>query len=98
MLEDGSIDNIINTTISTAAVAEQNVEDIRETAPNYYKLGNRLVSKSDYEYYVKNRFKDNIIDVKCHNNWDYISTFYGWLYKLGKNGIYVDYGLREADP
>ena len=59
------ITKLINTTQSTVAQAEEDVDDIRETAPDYYKLGNRLVSKSDYEYYVKNRSKDNIIDAKC---------------------------------
>ena len=94
------ITKLINTTQSTVAQAEEDVDDIRETAPDYYKLGNRLVSKSDYEYYVKNRFKDNIIDAKCQNNWDYISTFYGWLYKLGKNGVRTQQGKtqRKSDP
>ena len=59
------ITKLINTTQSTVAQAEEDVDDIRETAPDYYKLGNRLVSKSDYEYYVKSRFKDNIIVAKC---------------------------------
>ena len=98
-----TIKDVTNTTASTAASAEEDVEDIREIAPNYYKLGNRLVSKSDFEYYVKNRYKDNIIDVKCQNNWDYISTFFGWLYKLGKCGVRTDYSTsvnpkRESDP
>ena len=61
----GKITNITNITASTAAIAEESTDDIRELAPNYYKLGNRLVSKSDFEYYVKNRYIDNIIDVKC---------------------------------
>ena len=60
-----SIKDVTNTTASSAASAEEDVEDIRETAPDYYKLGNRLVSKSDYEYYIRNRYKSNIIDVKC---------------------------------
>jgi len=60
-----SIKDVTNTTASTIAVAEEDVEDIRQTAPDYYKIGNRLVSKFDFEYYVKNRYKENIIDVKC---------------------------------
>lgn len=103
--ENGPFNTIIdvtNTTPSTLASGEETVEDIRQTAPDYYKLGNRLVSKSDFEYYVKNRYKDNIIDVKCQNNWDYISTFYGWLYRLGKIGIRIDNGpsekRREINP
>lgn len=98
-----SISNVINTTASTIASEEESVDDIRSVAPDYYKLGNRLVSKSDFEYYVKNRYKDNIIDVKCQNNWDYISTFYGWLYRLGKTGIRTEHktsvaAARESDP
>lgn len=60
-----SIQGVTNTSPSTDAVAEQTVDEIRETAPNYYKIGNRLVTKDDYEYYVKNRFGGNVIDVKC---------------------------------
>lgn len=79
--------DITNISQSTIAQAEETVEDIKNLAPDYYKLGNRLITKDDFQYYVKNKFKDNIIDVKCQNNWDYISTFYGWLYKLGLNGV-----------
>lgn len=87
--EDNPISNSIkvtNTSASTAAKAEETVEDVRSLAPDYYKLGNRLVTKADFEYYVKNKFVDNVIDVKCQNNWDYVSTLYGWLYKIGKTG------------
>lgn len=98
-----SINDITNTTSSTNALAEENVEDIRNLAPQYYMLGNRLVSKYDYEYYIKNRYPENIIDVKCQNNWDYISTFYGWLYRLGLNGIWTEYTdakgeKRDSNP
>lgn len=75
-----------NTRRSSAFVAEETVDDIRRNAPEWFKLGNRLITASDYEYFVKNRFKDNIIDVKCQNNWQYISTFFQWLYNLGNNG------------
>lgn len=99
-----SIKNVTNITNSTTAYAEESVEDIRHTAPDYYKLGNRLVSKQDYEYYIKNRYKGSIIDVICQNNWDYISTFFGWLYRLGLYGIRTDYTTskqlekRESNP
>ena len=94
------ISGVMNTSASTRAIAEESVEEIRDTAPNYYKIGNRLVTKDDYEYYVKNRFKGNIIDVKCQNNWDYLSTFFGWLYNLGKTGVWTDkeYNTRKPDP
>lgn len=28
-----------------------------------------------------------VIDVVCMNNWDYMTTFYRWLYNLGLNPI-----------
>ena len=93
-----SITTVTNITQSTSAVSEEGVEDIRELAPDYYKLGNRLITKSDFEYYVKNRYKDNIIDVKCQNNWDYISQFYGWMFKLGLNGRLLEVQDSAGSP
>lgn len=97
------VSDTTNITASTNAYAEESVEDIRQLAPDYYKIGNRLVSKADFEYYVLNRYKENVIDVKCQNNWDYISTFFGWLYRLGKSGIRTEYSTsiesaRLPDP
>lgn len=50
---------------STTPVLEESVEQIRVNAPEWFKVGNRLVTAADYEYYVRNRFRDNIVDVKC---------------------------------
>lgn len=80
---------------STTPSPEESVEDIREKAPSWFKTGNRLITKMDYEYYMKNcpemnQFK--IIDAKCMNNWDYMTTFYRWLYNLGRNS------KKEASP
>ena len=75
-----------NVKSSSIASYEETVDEIRRNAPEWFKTGNRLVTTSDYEYYIRNRFRDNIVDVKCQNNWQYISTFYQWLYNLGKNG------------
>ena len=93
-----NINDVTNITASTVAQAEESIEDIKNLAPDYYKLGNRLITKDDFEYYVKNRYKNNIIDVKCQNNWDYISKFYGWLYKLGLTGqrLYTAKGHRSV--
>lgn len=81
--EDGKWTNIQK---SSDFKEEETVDDIRINAPNWFKTGNRLVTAYDYEYYVKNRFIGNIIDVKCQNNWEYISTFYQWLFNIGLNG------------
>ena len=31
---------------------EESVEDIRNNAPQWFKTGNRLITKKDYEYFV----------------------------------------------
>lgn len=74
---------ISNTSKSSETLAEESVDEIRTNAPNWFKTGNRVVTNSDYVYYIKNRFRDLIHDVVCQNNWQYISTFYAWLYNLG---------------
>lgn len=58
---------------------EEGVEDIRNMAPNWFKTGNRLITRSDYEYWVKAN-QNGVVDVKCMNNWEYLATFYRWLY------------------
>lgn len=35
------------------AFPEQNVDEIRETAPSWFKTGNRLITKKDYEFFLK---------------------------------------------
>ena len=64
---------------------EESVEDIRENAPDWFKTGNRLITRSDYEFWVRNR-QTGVIDVKCVNNWEYLATFYRWLYQYGVSG------------
>lgn len=83
------------TQTSTTPQVEESVEDIRNNAPLWFTTGNRLVTRFDYEYYLKNTrnssaaFGCDIIDVKCMNNWEYLATFYKWLYSLGMNGKLV---------
>ena len=59
-------------------------------------MGNRLITRGDYEYFVKNvthvkEQLDNsvdpikVVDVKCMNNVEYISKFYKWLYLNGRD-------------
>ena len=64
---------------------EESVDEIRDFAPNWFRMGNRLVTKRDYEYYVKNApaFRGTFADIKCMNNWEYMATFYKWLYEMG---------------
>lgn len=94
---------------STSAKSEESVDEIRDNAPNWFTTGNRLVTKVDYEYYLKNNANGisivgaDIVDVKCMNNWEYLASFYKWLYYLGTNGKRVYYASYlgngyEASP
>lgn len=72
-----------NAANSTEAYPEETVDEIRRNAPEERKLGGRLVTSSDWRYFVVNRFRESIVDCVCQNNWGYVSTFYRWLYNLG---------------
>ena len=73
-------------------IPEQTVDEIRENAPQWFKMGNRLVTPHDYEYFIKNivYVRDYIpgiqaVDVRCMNNNQYMSTFLKWLYLNGRD-------------
>ena len=86
---------IFDNTVTTPK-AEEGVDDVRQNAPECFKVGNRLITKNDYEYFFRN-MSNSIVDVKCMNNWEYMSTFFAWLYKLGKeNHGDSDYYLNES--
>lgn len=68
---------------STAPKAEEDTAGIRQNAPNWFKTGNRLITRDDFVYYIKNRHRDEVIDCVCQNNSEYISTFFKWLYNIG---------------
>lgn len=70
---------------STSAVKEEGVDEIRERAPHWFKMNNRLVTKEDYEFFVMNEpsIAGMFNSVKVMNNWEYVATFYRWLNQLG---------------
>lgn len=89
------VKDITNVSQSINFSPEETTDQIRDFAPNWFRMGNRLVTQRDYEYYLNNSpyFRGNYADVKCMNNWGYMSTFYKWLYEMGgkyKNEINPD--------
>ena len=72
-------------TSSTSAMKEETVDEIRERAPHWFKMNNRLVTKEDYEFFVMNEpsISGMFNSVKVMNNWEYVATFYRWLNQLG---------------
>ena len=71
---------------SSNPIPIETVDEIRENAPYYFKYGNRLITQQDYEYFIRTNYINEVVDVKCQNNFDYISTFFKWLWNIGKNG------------
>jgi hypothetical protein len=79
------INNLIfeNTVNSTPVKEAENADNIRSTAPANYRSQYRLVTTRDYEVFVKTNFTNLLADVKCVNNWSYISEYLKYFYDIG---------------
>jgi hypothetical protein len=60
---------------STLPKAIESADNIRKNAPANFKSQYRLVTKEDYETFIKTNFSGFISDVKVFNNWDYVSKY-----------------------
>lgn len=81
---------IISNSTASSPKLEESAAEIKINAPKTLNLGNRLVTAKDVENWLKLNYTSEIHDVKTVNNWEYITTFYAWLYNIGtsvyKNG------------
>lgn len=71
---------------STPKEAES-VDQMRENAPQWFKRIGRTITKEDYTSYVKTNFLSDIVDVVVMNNYEYMATFYKWLWFLGRERL-----------
>ena len=69
---------------STKPQDYESVDSIRENAPTYHRMGNRLITTDDYKTYILNNFGQRIYDVYVCNNITYVTSFYQWLKKYRK--------------
>jgi len=72
-----------NTEASTPIKEGETPDEIRQTAPSTYRSQYRLVTTEDFETFVKSNFSNLIADVKCVNNWSYVSGYQKYFYDLG---------------
>jgi hypothetical protein len=72
-----------NSTNSTPTKQAETVDEIRRIAPANYRSQYRLVTTRDYETYIKTNFTNLLADVKCVNNWDYVSGYLKYFYDIG---------------
>lgn len=74
-----------NTNDSTAIAEAETVEQIKQNAPLLFSLQNRLVTSSDYEYFINRSFNNIVKSVKIINNDAYVSNVLGYYYSIGLN-------------
>lgn len=72
-----------NNSPSTPPKEIETVEEIRKSAPALYKSQYRLVTTSDFETFVKTNFSNLLANVKCVNNWTYVSEYLKYFYDIG---------------
>jgi hypothetical protein len=60
---------------STIPVPVESVEEIKKKAPAAYRSQYRLVTKADYENYIKTNFSNFLKDVKIFDNWEYNTEY-----------------------
>ena len=83
-----TLDNIeqlafTNSLPSTPPNDKENVEEIREYAPKYFRGQQRLITKEDFENKIRSSFGNLLTDVKVIDNETYISSFLSYLDSLG---------------
>lgn len=70
---------------STVPKAADTADEIRKKAPSYFKSQYRLVTKSDYESFIKNNFETIVNDVKVFDNWEYTGQYLKYFYDIQVN-------------
>jgi len=104
------ITSLNNIGLSTTPTPEETVANIQANAPQWFKSVGRLITQKDFDYFIRTNFYNDIIDIKVMNNWQYITTFYKWLYIRGlmsptnpspakyiNNTLASNYGYAYAD-
>ena len=64
-----------NSSGSTLPKGIEGADDMRKSAPIQFKSQYRLVTKGDFESFIKVNFANFISDVKIFNNWEYSSKY-----------------------
>lgn len=75
-------------------------DEIRTNAPNWFRSQGKLNSQRDFERYIISNYSgtNEVHDVVCMNNTEYMNEFMGWLYDLGKlSSELVYYGYKFSD-
>lgn len=74
-----------NANASSPVSDAETVEEMRENAPKIFSTQNRLVTKEDYETFVRRSFSAFIRDVRVLNNDTYTKQYLEYFYSIGLN-------------
>jgi hypothetical protein len=64
--------NVVGSTLTQDI---EDTESIRKNAPGVFKSQYRLVTKDDYESFIRTNFAGFITDVQVMSNWDYVGKY-----------------------
>ena len=70
---------------ATPVAYEETVDEIRNNAPRLFSLQNRLVTSTDYEYFISKNFNSVVKSVKAISNDEYTSSALKYFYSIGLN-------------
>ena len=70
---------------STLTKEPENADSIRRNAPSIFKSQYRLVTKSDFEVFVRTNFANFISDIKVFTNWDYTGKYLKYFHDININ-------------
>lgn len=77
--------SVDNNNDSSPVAAAETVDQIKENAPRIFSLQNRLVTASDYEYFITKNYNNVIKSVKILSNDDYVNKVLKYYYSIGLN-------------
>jgi hypothetical protein len=72
-----------NTNASTDFAQLETAENMRNNAANTFKTQYRLITTSDFELFIKNKYDNLVNDVAVVNNWDYVANHMRYYYNIG---------------
>lgn len=81
--------SMVNIAKSSEVLDYEDVDEIRNNAPAYFRMGQRLVTKDDFRTFILTEFKNRVTDVYVCNNNEYMASFYRWLDKYGKLDVSI---------
>lgn len=70
---------------STPIAAAETVDQIKENAPRIFSLQNRLVTATDYEYFINKNYSNIVKSVRILSNDEYVNKVLKYYYSIGLN-------------